>query len=300
MGKKISRAISEIGYGEHSVMVFGKRKLKIIARNLDLSEKSSDISSLKKRLEEISGVTLAEPSFDLSFGSVNMQIEAKRAFSAECAFSSAACDGESICGDTVSIFENKNDYLYALISDGMGTGRSAALASEVTSTFLRNMLSAGNQMEASLRMLNSVLRNKGTKSEDECSSTVDLLQLDLYSGAITLIKSGAAPTFVLRRDNVFKLASPSFPIGILRSIDAKQITMNCEDGDLIVMISDGATRQGDDCSFLPDLLREPSIAGEAPQKIADKIIRRAKAETDIPCDDISVVVIRVTKELCNW
>lgn len=300
MGRKLAKIIANEGYGEHAVSVFGKRKLKIIARGLDLSDKSSDVNSLKSKLEHASRVKLADPTFELAFGSVNMQTEALRTYSCEGAFATSASQGESVCGDTVSIFENKNDYFYALISDGMGTGKKAALTSEMCNSFLRNMLGAGNQMDASLRMLNSVLRAKGTGSENECSATVDLLQLDLYSGALSLIKSGAAPTFVIRRENVFKLASPSFPIGILRSIDAKQIDISCEDGDVIVMISDGATRAGDDCSYLTEMLREPSLAAETPKRIADKIIRRARAEADMQNDDISVVVVKIKKELCGW
>ena len=300
MSKKVAHAIADEGYGEHNVTVFGKRKLRILARGLDLTDKSSDISSLKKRLEDVTKTSLSDPDFELAFGSVNMQIEAKRAFSAEAAFATAASEGESICGDTVSIFENKNDYLYALISDGMGTGNTAALTSEMCSAFLRNMLTAGNRMETSLRMLNSVLRARGSKSETECSATVDLLQFDLYSGALTLVKSGAAPTFVVRRENVFKLASPSFPIGILRALDAKQMDISCEDGDIVVMVSDGAMRGGDECSYLTEMLRDRELAREAPSKIADKILRRAKAEFDVPTDDISVVVVKIRKDLCNW
>lgn len=302
MSKKISHAIAEAGYGEHSVTVFGKRKLKIIARDLDLSERSANITNLISSLEDITRVKLCDPTFELSFGSVNMQINAVRAFSAECAFASSASEKESVCGDTVSIFENKDDYLYALISDGMGTGKRAAIASEICNTFLRNMLSAGNKVETSLRMLNSVLRTKGSKSEDECSATVDLMQLDMYSGALRLVKSGAAPTFVLRRENVFKLASPSFPIGILRSLDAKQLSISCEDGDVVVMVSDGALLDGDNCEYISELLREKNIADEGPQKIADKLLRRARAELNASSfnDDISVVVIKVKKDIYNW
>ena len=300
MSKKIAHSIAEEGYGEHNVTVFGKRKLRILARGLDLSDKSSDISSLKKKLEDTTRTHLAEPTFELAFGSVNMQTEACRAYSADAGFATVASDGESICGDTVSIFENKNDYLYALISDGMGTGTNAALTSEMCNAFLRNMLSAGNRMETSLRMLNSVLRAKGSKSESECSATVDLLQFDLYSGALTLVKSGAAPTFVIRRENVFKLASPSFPIGILRALDTKQMDISCEDGDVVVMVSDGVMRGGDDCAYLVEMLRDRELVRETPSKIADKILRRAKAEFDTPNDDISVVVVKVKKEINNW
>ena len=302
MGKKISRAIVEAGYGEHSVMVFGKRKLKIIARDLDLTKASGNITKLVSSLESITQVRLCEPTFELSFGSVNMQIDSQRAFSAECAFANSASSKERVCGDTVSIFENKNDYLYALISDGMGTGNKAAIASELCNVFLRNMLSAGNKMETSLRMLNSVLRNKGNKSEDECSATIDLLQFDLYSGALTLVKSGAAPTFVLRRGNVFKLASSSFPIGILRSTDAKELSISCEDGDIIVMVSDGTLIDGDNCDYLSEFLREKCIYDDPAQKIADRIMRRAKSESDTNNldDDISIIVLKIRKDICNW
>lgn len=300
MSKKLARVIADEGYGEHAVSAFGRRKLRIIARGLDLSDKAADVSTLKASLESATRVSLSDPTFELAFGSVNMQIEARRAFSADAAFATVTKGGESVCGDTVSIFENKNDYLYALISDGMGTGKAAALTSEMCNVFLRNMLSAGNRMETSLRMLNSVLRAKGSKSEAECSATVDLFQLDMYSGGLTLVKSGAAPTFVLRRDNVFKLASPSLPIGILRALDAKQIDLSCEDGDVVVMVSDGATRGGDECAYLSELLREPSLADESAKRIADKIIRRARAENDYQNDDISVVVVKIKKELCNW
>lgn len=323
MGKKLAKVIADEGYGEHSVVVYGKRKLKIIARGLDLTDRSADVGTLKASLEEVCGVSLAEPTFELAYGSVNMHTEARSAYSVTSAFVTSRASGESVCGDSVSIFENKNGYLYALISDGMGKGHSAALVSEMCNAFLRNMLTAGNRMETSLRMLNSVVRAKGTDSEKECSATVDLLQFDMYSGEMTLVKSGAAPTFVLRRGNVFKLSSPSFPIGILRALDAKQIELSCEDGDIVVMVSDGAISERDDLSYLCDMLREPKLADESAEKIADRVCRRAKVEmsvthavtgvnadaepnietsTNAPAndDDLSVVVIKVKKELCKW
>ncbi len=300
MSKKLSRVISESGFGDHSVSVFGKRKLKILARGLDLSERASDVTVLRARLEEATRMALAEPTFELSFGSVNMQTEARRAYSVDGAFATETGEGERMCGDTVSIFENKNDYLYALISDGMGKGQRAAFVSEMCNVFLRNMLDAGNRMETSLRMLNSVVREEGGTSEKECSATVDLLQFDMYSGALTLIKSGAAPTFVLRRGNVFKLGAPSFPIGILRALDAKQIDIACEDGDVVVMISDGATAEGDECAYLVDALKDARLADECASSIADKLLRRAKAEAASGGDDISVVVLKIKREVCNW
>lgn len=299
MARRVSQAIAEEGYGEHSAVVYGRRKLSILARGLELSDGGADVGRLRRRLEQVVGVSLNDPTFELSCGSVNMQLGARRSFSAETAFCVLASEGESVCGDTVSIFENQNDYLYALISDGMGRGRRAALASELSGAFLRNMLGAGNRMEASLRMLNSVLCARSSQSEDECSATVDLMQLDLYSGAMSLVKSGAAPTLLVRRGNVFKLASPSLPIGILQALDAKQIDISCEDGDLLVMVSDGAAREGDDYEYLIELLRRGDLADEPPTTIADRIMKQARVEAQ-GADDVSVVVVRVKREKREW
>ncbi len=303
LAKRIARAIADEGYGEHGVVVIGKRKLRILAHGLDLSDKAGDVGVLKRRLEEITHRTLTEPQFQLSSGCVNMQIESKCTFSAESAFCTASSDGEKICGDTVSIFENKDGYMYALISDGMGTGREAALASEMCGVFLKNMLTAGNGMETSLRMLNSVLRAKGSDSEAECSATVDLMQLDLHTGEARFVKSGAAPTLVLRRGNVFKLSAACFPIGILRAIDARQIELSCEDGDVLVMMSDGATDDGDGCERICELLSREGVADEPPSKICDRIMRETQAERSenkTAADDISVVALRIRREMRDW
>jgi serine phosphatase RsbU (regulator of sigma subunit) len=99
---------------------------------------------------------------------------------------------------------------------------------------------------------------------------------------------------------VFKLGAPSFPIGILRALDAKQIDISCEDGDIVVMVSDGAIADGDECAYLVDALKDSRLPDGCASTIADKLLRRAKAEAVSGGDDISVVVLKVKRELCKW
>ena len=63
---------------------------------------------------------------------------------------------------------------------------------------------------------------------------------------------------------------------------------------------DGAMKEGDDSSYLNEMFRDRQLVDDSPSKIADKILRRAKAEIDSPTDDISVIVVKVKKEVCNW
>ena len=66
------------------------------------------------------------------------------------------------------------------------------------------------------------------------------------------------------------------------------------------MVSDGALKQNDDCSYLTDMLKDQKISNESAQKIADRVMRRVRAESDIPSDDLSVIALRIKKEIYKW
>ena len=126
----------------------------------------------------------------------------------------------------------------------------------------------------------------------ECSATVDLLELDLLSGKAAFYKSGAAPTYVFRDGSIFKLRSKTVPVGIIRELDAKKISFDVGDGDVIVMVSDGVTEGKEECPWLFELLKK-NVGGEGVEHIAELIAERARCENGN--DDISVVVIKVSK-----
>ncbi len=191
------------------------------------------------------------------------------------------------CGDVITSFEADGRY-YMLISDGMGSGREAALTSSVAAMFLERMLSAGASMETSLKMLNKLIR----AGERECSATIDLAEIDLNTGEAKFVKSGAAPSFVIRDGSIYRLQSKTVPIGIIRALDAEMIKFDVEDGDIIVMLSDGVARSFEECPWLLDMLSNDRdvLEGDV-KKAAEKIVRSA-AERGSP-DDITAGVIRI-------
>ena len=271
------------------VTVYGARKRRILVGSSALST----LHTQKARIIEIANA-VCEAEFECEDirednGAV-MMLGEKRKFSADIAKRLIKADRESFCGDTVSSFENQEDKAYLLISDGMGSGRDAALTSGICAMFLQKMLSASNRCDTSLKMLNSFLRNKGGGSIHECSATVDLLELDLIYGKAAFYKSGAAPTYVYRSGSLFKLRSKTVPIGIIKELDAKKISFDVGDGDVIVMISDGVTQGRDECPWLFELLKK-NVEGEGIERTADMIAERARREYGD--DDISVIVIKV-------
>ncbi len=198
---------------------------------------------------------------------------------------------ESYCGDTVGSFHSDDGRFFSLISDGMGSGREAAMTSSVSGAYLRKMIDAGCPCEMAVRMLNGFLRNRGSGSLHECSATVDLMELDLMLGKASFYKNGAAPTYVFRNGGIIKLRSRTVPVGILQESDTRRIGFDLTAGDMVVMVSDGVTQGKEECPWLFDLLRNQG-AEVSCDRIADLVVKYAKNEG--ATDDLSVIVVKLS------
>jgi stage II sporulation protein E len=166
---------------------------------------------------------------------VAMTLESTRIFEVEYAGKQCAKKGERSCGDAMGVTESREEYFYGFICDGMGSGREADITANIGKTFLEKMLSCGNSKSTTLDMLNMFISNKSRV----CSSTVDLLEIDLLHGKASFTKSGAAAYYVVRKGRVYKISSDTMPIGILPAVSAEVTEFTVCDGDLIVMCSDG-------------------------------------------------------------
>jgi stage II sporulation protein E len=285
---RLSVYLSDAGIGAQSVSVYGMRRRQLLIRGVELDATSVTLETLRSDLGEMCGLDLGAPIFEVEGGSTTMRLQARRRFSVQGAQKNLSA-GEGVSGDSVNLFTNRKDFFYALISDGMGAGKEAALTSGLCSVFMEKMLRAGNRAGTSLRMLNNMIRSRGADSTRECSSTIDLLELDLMTGASTFIKSGAAPSFVIRGSVVQRIHAGTVPIGIICALDAGQTRFELREGDTVVMISDGILQNDAECEWITSYLSE---AGEqTPEEIVYRICHHA-AEYDTH-DDCSVIALRV-------
>lgn len=285
---KIRGLMRRLGLGTQGVIAYGGRRKQIVAGGLDLRRAGIGAEDLRRAFADCCGFPLASPVFEIDGELVSMRLCTARRFAVECVRRSASA-GDEPCGDSVITFESgEGDCYYALISDGMGSGREAALTSRICALFLEKMLCAGNRRETALRLLNGFLRAKGI----ECSATIDLMELDLITGRAGFIKSGAAPSYVRRDGNLFKLQSKTVPIGIMRALDAEQLCFDVEPGDVIIMISDGIAQSFEESVWLLDLLSCGWDDNDSLDAIADRILDGAAANNIRP-DDRTVAVMRV-------
>ena len=169
---------------------------------------------------------------------------------------------------------------YVLLCDGMGTGEEAAQDAQQVSGMLRRLLSAGYPAPYALRSINSICALQGRAG----AVTMDLAELRLDTGRVTLYKWGAAPSFVLSRGEVMKIGTATPPPG-LSVTEARETVerLSLRRGETLILLSDGA---GGEDSLQHLWLDTATTAGE----LAAGILRNGQATT---ADDATVAVIRL-------
>lgn len=155
----------------------------------------------------------------------------------------SSANNNTMCGDAYKYFNDGKGHFIMILSDGMGTGGRAAVDGAMASGLMSRLIKAGFGFNCSLKILNSSMLFKST---DESLATVDIASIDLYTGMTELYKAGAAPTIVRRSGKTGKAESTSLPAGILREIGFDKAAVKCKIGDIIVLMSDGATSEGTD------------------------------------------------------
>ena len=185
-------------------------------------------------------------------------------------------------------------YLIAL-SDGMGSGAEARKSSQIAVKMLTRMLSSGFDRDTSMELINSSMY---INLEEDSYATLDVVILDLYSGNMEFMKNGACPTFIKNKDKVNVVKSISLPAGILDKVDLVVYDKDLEDGDIIVMCTDGILESNTEYEnkeiWIKNLLEQ--IETENVQKIANIILEESKDNNfGMPKDDMTVITVKVKK-----
>lgn len=194
-----------------------------------------------------------------------------------------------LCGDSYSYVDSRSGRVNIILSDGMGSGGSAAVDSTMTSELLKRLIEAGVSLDASLKLVNSALL---IKSGDESLATIDITGVDLYSGKVEFYKAGAAPTFLRKSGRGGYVESRSLPVGILGGVSFEKNAVTLRAGDWVVMASDGAVCSGYDW-IVSDI---EHYEGDDPKELSEQIAMEAKRRrSDGHEDDITVISILLEK-----
>ncbi|MCM1040213.1 MAG: SpoIIE family protein phosphatase [Ruminococcus sp.] len=204
-------------------------------------------------------------------------------------FAKAVKETEKISGDNYSFEEIEQGRMIVILSDGMGSGEKASKESGRVIEMTERLLEAGFRKEAAIQVINGALAAGG---QEQNMSTLDLCELNLYTGACEFIKVGAACTYIKRENLVDRLSARNLPLGLFQQIEPETMYRQLQDGDYIIMLSDGvleALEQGIGEEILPEIIGRTSHTnpGQIANQILSYCLHQSKGQVR---DDMTVLV----------
>ena len=177
---------------------------------------------------------------------------------------------EQVSGDNYSFYEAETGRMVTILSDGMGSGEKACVDSERVVEKMERLLEAGFRKESAAQMINGALVAAG---QEENMSTLDVCDIDMYTGKCEFMKAGAACSYIKRGRLVDRLSALNFPLGVFGQIEPEIIQRVLQSGDYVIMLSDGildALSQGIGEEMLPEVIGR--IEYTNPNEIANQIL----------------------------
>ncbi|MBR4880214.1 MAG: SpoIIE family protein phosphatase, partial [Clostridia bacterium] len=123
-------------------------------------------------------------------------------------------------------------------------------------------------------------------------ATLDLLEVNVFSGESKLLKYGASPTYIKRHGKVQKIISNAFPPGLEECTESinKPVCFRLSEGNVVVMGTDGVLETGD----LSEM--ESLIKGEDDgARLVNGLIDMAAHSENRISDDMTLLVATLVK-----
>lgn len=203
-------------------------------------------------------------------------------------------EGEGVSGDNFSIVDTEHGKTYLLLSDGMGSGLDASMESGKVIEVMERLLEAGFYVPSALGLMNCIA---GIGSKEDMFTTLDFCEIDLFTGMISIIKAGAASTFIKRENMVELIQSTNFPLGVMKENELEQVEKKLYHGDMLIFISDGITDciETDKENWMKDAILK--ISSKNPQEMADALMQQVLEQSEQKIrDDMTILVVGVWKK----
>ncbi|MCL2611315.1 MAG: SpoIIE family protein phosphatase, partial [Defluviitaleaceae bacterium] len=256
------------------------QRFEVIISYGDFSENPDNIE------EKVSKILGRKMIRDESFNLRDIKLIEEPRFRVQTGYSSRTKENSEESGDSHSFLITRGHYAISMLADGMGSGKKAKEESMKTLQLLEQFIGCGFDKEIALKMINAALMQNG---EEDIFTTIDICQMDLYTGVCEFIKLGSATTYIIRDESVFAVRNKALPIGIINEVDVEISKKRLKEGDKILMMTDGVTENGDqdrEKEILDILSQTKEITH--PKHLSDFILKNlSKNEIE---DDMTILV----------
>ena len=188
--------------------------------------------------------------------------------------------GESVSGDNVCVFCDRGRQII-LLSDGMGSGEAARRYSVFVCEAVKKLVSSGISPETALLLVGDMLGF----AEGDWFVAADMLVIDLQTLEAELIKAGAAPSLLQRKNKFFGLSGSTLPLGI-EGGKTEKTTLHLKDGDTLLLFSDGVTDSDENCAVITGIAKNCNDTKSLPDEVISSL-------SQVAHDDMSVVAVTV-------
>lgn len=205
--------------------------------------------------------------------------------------------GISESGDTLEVVERPNGGISVVLADGQTSGRGAKAVSLMVVRKVIGLLAEGVRDGAAARAASDALF---TEKQGKVICTLNIISVDLHSRTIVLTRNNPAPMLICCGERVDFINEESVPLGISRNVRPLITEIAIEPDLLAVVFTDGLVHAGERRGLPMDVYevvramldeQEPT-----PQELADSLLAHAvRLDDGRPADDISVVVMKVTR-----
>lgn len=286
--KQLRKRLSELAFP--ATLVYARRVQGHAQAAFEL-HRSLEADAQAQELREIAAQVLDIPMDVAKVEEARVLLTETPLWAVESGMAACGVDGSRENGDTYWLGQLADGRYLAALSDGMGHGALARQESGQTVTLLRLCLEAGYTRAQTLTAVNGMML---LASRGERFSTVDLVTIDLWTGHATLDKLGAAASRLLRGRSMTELTGDALPLGILETVDSRTCMLRLHAGDELVLMTDGVEDAFAGKTELDDAIRDATSEPSA-QAAADRLLRMAREAQGGRKDDMSVVVLRMSK-----
>lgn len=292
--RKIAVALDRRGITAGKITVHGGDGFAVTMDKVSCGEELECANSVAAAVSEVLEVPMLREHRECRDDICHLKFSQQTRFSADVAFAAVTKDASGGSGDVAISFPCGNGKIAIVLSDGMGSGEQAHFQSSVTAGISKNLLTAGFDKETCVRLINNILMMNGDR---DTFATIDLCILNLYTGSMEFVKTGAANSYVKTEEGNETVYASSLPAGLVQAISPDYDMRYMHSGDYLIMMSDGVADVLDtpDHNEIFDLTA--GFSGSA-QTLSDNILKAALMHTDgVALDDMTVVVCRISENM---
>ena len=181
----------------------------------------------------------------------------------------------------------------AAIADGMGSGEEACRDSENILTLIEKHIESGLSVKNGIRVCDKLLH---VQYGGERSVSLDLLEINQYTGEGRFYKNGGTVSYLLRKDKLREFSADRLALGINPRVEGYTESVYLQSQDIVFLLSDGVI----DLFFDNMEMFESCVAGFAGMSLSDlatNILQMAiRAGGGIIRDDMTILAIGVCEK----